>query len=44
MLKDIKATGVKNWTKVVLDRLAWHDLVEKSKAIEGFRMKEEEDI
>jgi len=26
---DIRVLGVKNWTKVVMDRLVWHDLVEK---------------
>jgi hypothetical protein len=29
VLSDIRVIGVKNWAKVVLDRLAWHDLVEK---------------
>jgi hypothetical protein len=31
VLKDIRVSGVKNWTTVVMDRSAWHDLVEKSK-------------
>jgi hypothetical protein len=31
VLKDIPILGVNNWTKVVMDRLAQHDLVEKSK-------------
>jgi hypothetical protein len=28
VLKDIRVFYVKNWTKVVMDRWAWHDLVE----------------
>jgi hypothetical protein len=35
VLKDIRVLGVKNWTKVVMDRTAWHDLVEKSKTHRG---------
>jgi hypothetical protein len=30
--KDIGVLGMKYWTKVVMDRLALHDLVEKSKS------------
>lgn len=30
-MKDIRVLGVKNWTTVVMDRSAWHDLVQKSK-------------
>jgi hypothetical protein len=29
VLKDIRILGVKNWTKVVMDSLAWHDVVVK---------------
>jgi len=29
VLKDIRVMGVKNWTKVVMDRSAWHDMVVK---------------
>ena len=35
VLKDIGVMGVKNWTKVVLDRSAWHDLMKKSKTHRG---------
>ena len=31
VLKDIRLLGVKNWTKVVMDRSTWHDMVVKSK-------------
>jgi hypothetical protein len=30
-LKDIRVLFVKNWTKVVMDRSTWHELVETSK-------------
>jgi hypothetical protein len=36
ILKDIRVLGVKNWPKLVMDRAAWHDLVEKSKTHSGF--------
>jgi len=35
ILKDIAVLGVKNWTKVVMVRSAWHDLVEKSRTHRG---------
>ena len=35
-LKDTGVLGVKNWTKVLMDRAAWHDLVEKSKTHKEF--------
>jgi hypothetical protein len=35
VLKDVRVLGVKNWTKVVMDRSIWHDLVEKSKIHRG---------
>jgi hypothetical protein len=35
VLKDIRVLGVKKWPKVVMDRAAWHDLVE-SKTHRGF--------
>jgi len=31
VLKDIRVIGVKNWTKGVMDRSAWHSMVVKSK-------------
>jgi len=31
VLKDIRVLGVRNWTRVVMDSLAWPHLVEKSK-------------
>lgn len=31
VLKDIRVLDVNIWTKVVMDRWAWHDLVAKSK-------------
>ena len=31
VLQDIRVLGVKNWTNVVMDRLAWHDMMMKSK-------------
>jgi hypothetical protein len=31
VLKDITVLCVKKWTKLVMDRSAWHDLVETSK-------------
>ena len=37
VLKDIGVLGVKNWAKVVMDRTAWHDLVEKSKIHRGLQ-------
>jgi hypothetical protein len=37
VLKEIRVLGVKNWTKVVMDRTAWHDLVEKSKTHRGLQ-------
>ena len=36
VLKDIRVLGVKYWPKVVMDRVAWHDLVKKSKTHRGF--------
>jgi len=36
---DIRVLDVKNWTKVVMDRSVWHDLVEKSKTHRGFYNK-----
>jgi hypothetical protein len=36
VLKDIRVLGMKNWPEVVMDRAAWHDLVEKSKTHRGF--------
>jgi len=36
VLKDIRVLCVKNWPMVVMDRAAWHDLVEKSKTHRGF--------
>jgi len=36
VLKNIKILCVKNWPKVVMDRAAWHDLVEKSKTHKEF--------
>jgi hypothetical protein len=37
VLKDIRISilDVKNWTKVMMDRWAWHDLVEKSETHRG---------
>jgi hypothetical protein len=35
VLKDIGVLGMKHWTKVVMDRLALHNLVEKSKPYGG---------
>jgi hypothetical protein len=35
VLKDIRVVGVKNWTKLAMDRSAWHDLLEKSKTHGG---------
>ena len=35
VLKDIRVMAVKNWTKVVMDKLAWHDLMEKSETHRG---------
>jgi len=35
VLKDIGVLGVKKWTKMVMDRTAWHYLVEKSKTHRG---------
>jgi hypothetical protein len=35
ILTDIRVLVVKNWTKVAMDRSAWHDLVEKSKTHGG---------
>ena len=35
VLKDIGVLRVKNWTYVVMDRTAWHDLMEKSKTHRG---------
>ena len=32
---DIRVLDVKNWTKVVMDRLGLHDLVEKLKSYWG---------
>ena len=29
--KDIRVSGVKNWTKGVMDRSTWHDPVKRSK-------------
>jgi hypothetical protein len=37
VLKDIRVIGAKNWTKVVLDRPAWHGMMEMSKPVEGCR-------
>ena len=31
VLKEIRVSGVNNWTKVAIDRSVWRDLVEKSK-------------
>jgi hypothetical protein len=31
VLKDVRVLGVKNWTKAVMVRSVWHDVVEKSK-------------
>jgi len=42
-LKGIGILGMKYWTKVVMDRLALHDYVEKFKSTEGCRTKEEEE-
>jgi hypothetical protein len=39
VLKDIRVFGVKNWTKVVVDRSAWHDVVKKSKTHRGSQEK-----
>jgi hypothetical protein len=39
VLNDIRVLAVKNWTKVVTDKLAWHDLVEKSKTHRGLQDK-----
>jgi len=39
-LKDIRILDMKYWTKVVMDGLALHDLVEKLKSTEGCRTKE----
>lgn len=36
VLKDIRVVGVKNWPKVVMDRAAMHNLLEKSKTHRGF--------
>jgi len=35
VLKDIGVLGMKYWTKVVMDRLGLHDLVEKLKSYWG---------
>jgi hypothetical protein len=35
VLKDIRVLGLKNWTKVMMDRVAWYDLVEKMKTDRG---------
>jgi len=35
VLKDIRVLCVKNWTKLVMDRSTWHDLVETSKTHGG---------
>jgi hypothetical protein len=40
ILKDIRVLGVKNWTKLVMDRTAWHDLVQKSKTNRGSKGEE----
>jgi hypothetical protein len=37
VLKDIRVQVVKNWTKVVMYRWAWHELVEKSKTHRGLQ-------
>ena len=37
VLKDIRVLVVKNWSKVVMDKSAWHDLVEKSKTHRGLQ-------
>ena len=35
VLKYTRVLVVKNWTKMMIDRLAWHDLVEKLKTHRG---------
>jgi len=37
VLKDTRVLGVKSWTKVAMDRPAWHDLMEKSKTHTGLQ-------